>query len=137
MHCASVEEPSKRSSETRASEDSEWASEPLQEFFRKDKVFSGTEGVVANRGRGVGGGKSKGETNIDVESTNGSKRKRKAETGHDSPSSVIKKKGTSERKEYVPKSRSGAYAVLLTLVKEEVEGNWRGYLSKVKHLIKR
>jgi len=131
MHCASVEEPSKRSPERRGSdEENEWASEPLQEFFRKNKVFSGTEGVVANRGRGVGGGKSKGETNIDVESTNGSKRKRKAETGHDSPSSVIKKKGTSERKEYVPKSRSGAYAVLLTLVKEEEEDSWQGYLSK-------
>ena len=137
MHCASVEEPSKRSPERRGSdEENEWASEPLQEFFRKNKVFSGTEGVVANRGRGVGGGKSKGETNIDVESTNGSKRKRKAETGHDSPSSVIKKKGTSERKEYVPKSRSGAYAVLLTLVKEEEEDSWQGYLSKVTHVVR-
>ena len=151
MHCASVEGPSKRSSGTRASEESEWVSEPLQEFFRKDKVFSGTEGGVANRGRGVGGGKSKGETNVDVGNTSkeggrkiladlstqvGSKRKRKVETGHDSdtPLNESKKKGTSARKEYVPKSRSGAYAVLLTLVKED---NWRGYLSKVKHLIKR
>ena len=151
MHCASVEGPSKRSSGTRASEESEWASEPLQEFFRKGKVFSGTEGGVANRGRGVGGGKSKGETNVDVGNTSkeggrkiladlstqvGSKRKRKVETGHDSdtPLNESKKKGTSARKEYIPKSRSGAYAVLLTLVKED---NWRGYLSKVKHLIKR
>ena len=151
MHCASVEGPSKRSSGTRASEESEWASEPLQEFFRKDKVFSGTEGGVANRGRGVGGGKSKGETNVDVGNTSkeggrkiladlstqvGSKRKRKVETGpnSDTPLDESKKKGTSARKEYIPKSRSGAYAVLLTLVKED---NWRGYLSKVKHLIKR
>ena len=70
MHCASVEEPSKRSPERRGSdEENEWASEPLQEFFRKNKVFSGTEGVVANRGRGVGGGKSKGETNVVVGNT--------------------------------------------------------------------
>merc|ERR1719370_1012130 len=52
--------------------------------------------------------------------------------GGGTPSSGGGKTGGNGRKEYVPKTRTGAYAVLLTLAKEETDDGWRGYSLKAE-----
>ena len=128
----------------------EWASEALQEFFNKDKVFKGSgrgggrlkggknsvqterDSDIGNTSRGRGRKRTVGREEL-LEGVSTPTRTKRKRGGGGTPSSESRKKGggASGRKEYVPKTRSGAYAVLLTLVKEEADDSWRGYLSTV------
>lgn len=47
-------------------------------------------------------------------------------------SSGVSKSRTPTKKEYVPKTRSGAYAVLLTLHSKSQEDSYQGYMSKAE-----
>ena len=128
----------------------EWASEALQDFFNKDKVFGGGTGgdrlkgvktsTQIDKGSDIGNssrGKGK-KTVVNEEPGEGvstpARLKRKRVDGGTPASGSSRKRGGSGRKEYVPKTRSGAYAVLLTLAKEEADDSWRGHLLKVMQL---
>jgi len=123
----------------------EWASEALQEFFNKDKVFGGGRGggrliggkTQVDKGSDIGNSsRGKGRKTVaSVEPEEGistpARIKRKREDGG-TPASSSRKRGGSGRKEYVPRTRTGAYAVLLTLAKEEADDSWRGHLLKAE-----
>merc|ERR1719180_266585 len=122
----------------------EWASEALQEFFNKDKVFRGGKGGgktstqtdtigpdIGNKSRGRGRKRTVEREELENEVSTPARIKRKR-GGGGTPSSGGGKTRGSGRKEYVPKTRSGAYAVLLTLAKEEADDSWRGHLLKAE-----
>ena len=105
-----------------------WASDTLQKFFHQDKVLGG------GRGRGGKAESARGKRTPEnterktPEKPSGEKRggtgKKIHESGRKTPGSGGSKGGTpgSGSKEYVPKTRSGAWAVLLTLA--QVPRTW-------------
>ena len=130
----------------------EWASGALQDFFNNDKVFRGGKGGgrlktggktstqtdtmgsnIGNTSRGRGRKRTVEREELAKEVSTPARMKRKR-GGGGTPSGGGEKTVGSGRKEYVPKTRSGAYAVLLTLAKEEADDSWRGHLLKVTPL---
>ena len=105
-----------------------WASDALNKYFAKDKVFG-----ARGRGRGGGGrrgsGRGEGTSKATPEKAGGSKgSKLRGSSARRTPQK--KTPGSSRRKEYVPKARSGAYAVLVCLKQEEEQDGWQGWLTK-------